>query len=176
MDRQGGHGRRRSHCQQKASLKDNHNHPPTHCQPSFSLLTVSLSASVSWFLVFFLHCLLTCILSDVVLWAIGRVLSQLQFCGSWMYNTVSVFVCVALLISMSIFCPLCDCPPTQQWKKEKSVNAKGQWTKLWKYVHVQIITFLWFDLNVDIVFELLYQWPIDLLASGQVKRNWEYII
>lgn len=117
MDRQGGHGRRRSRCQQKASLKDNHNQRPTHCHPSSSLL--SLSAPVSRFLVFF-----STLFTHMHPFRCGFTshrkthVARLQFCGSWMYNTVSVFVCVALLIAMSIFCPLCDCPPTQQWKNK----------------------------------------------------------
>lgn len=51
-------------------------------------------------LVFFLHCLLTCILSDVVLWAIGRLL-----CLS--YNFVGV---ECTILSLSLCASLCWSP------------------------------------------------------------------
>lgn len=43
----------RSCCQQKASPNDDNNEPPTHCQPAFSLFTISLSAFVSFFVSLF---------------------------------------------------------------------------------------------------------------------------
>lgn len=86
--------------------------------------------------------------------------SQSQLCGSWMYNTCSVFVCVSLLIAISIFCPLYGCPSEQQWGKKISKCQRTMKNVLeicaWEILG-QNIKYLWFDLNVELIFELL--WP-----------------
>lgn len=118
-----------------------------------SSLSLFQPRAPDFFSIFFLHCLSTCIISDVLLWAIGGLLC-------FGYNFVGVEctilslsrVCVALFIAMSFFfCPLCNCPPTQQWKnvKKTSVNAKEQWTKYWKYVLVELLikSSRFYDLN-----------------------------
>lgn len=138
MDNQGGHGRRRSCCQQKSSLNDNHNEPPTHCQLSSSLLTVSLSALCLMISCSFLHCLLACVHPDVifsVLRALGRLLGL-------SHNSVGA-ECTILALSLSAC--LCWLPFLFSAHSmvvlqnnnggKKSVNAKGQWRMYWKYVH-----------------------------------------
>lgn len=94
-----------------------------------------------------------------------------------MYNTVSVFVCVALLIACLFSAHSVIVHQHNNEKKKKSVNAKGQWTNYRKYVHVELLikSLCFYDLIWMLTLFLsfctsgqLANWPSDQW-SGQKK-------
>lgn len=130
------------------------------------------SASVSWFLLFFsplfvhMHHFRCAFMSHR-----GTLVSRLQFCGSWMYNTVSVCLCLCLSVSVWLCWSLClfsaHSVIVHQHNNGKTKKCQRTMNKALEICASDLIKSLRFS---DLTWLLTF---FSFCTSGQVERSWE---